>query len=682
MKDAGSIGDNAGANGKPGTVAGADAASDAKGEVVAENDVADAGGRSGFSGSEGRQDGMQVVAEDIEKTVNSGDGDDKGDSALEDIFGDLDESDSEEYRRVAEAVASIGDGDDKGDSAGSGARGDHRAKVHDRLTHYMPLDTADIERDWDTPVVDAGIAAKASIIVRVGLLDLGAGTGSFRVHEMMHRIGFPLGVHVRANVNLTDMEASCSDGVSRITQVVDLPTTGVNTERIWLLEHFADWFSVNIGEPGTMYHAQPTVSAEVVQQLDNPEAQRSVLLATQKAHRELEKRKRVHDKAVKRVKKRGFRPPKGQYAKHFEHIGKTREEVAAEQKVQSQQTSQTASAESGHKIPPSHGITVRQAHERLSLIQHRKPLYAPWFSGLAAAVACASFVFLLGGGPFDMIGAFVGAGIGQWVRRRLFAYHLNQFFVTFVAVAAAAFACIGTLRLIGFIDPVALRHDTAYIGAMLFVIPGFPLITGGLDIAKMDLPSGIQRLVYTMALILMATLAGWMVAAIVHLNPQGFEPLGLNPWVEAGLRAITAFGGVWGFSVLFNSPQRMCFTAAVIGAITDTLRLTVVDMGMPPEAAAFLGAMLAGLLASLWRSSVRHGFLPPYLGYPRICLTVPAIVIMVPGLYMYRAMFYLGQFDTPNALDWTFRAFMVILCLPIGLAMARVITDKSWRYDV
>ena len=49
--------------------------------------------------------------------------------------------------------------------------------------------------------------------------------------------------------------------------------------------------------------------------------------------------------------------------------------------------------------------------------------------------------------------------------------------------------------------------------------------------------------------------------------------------------------GVWGFSVLFNSPQRMCFTAASIGAITDTLRLTIVDFGVPPEAAAFIGAL-------------------------------------------------------------------------------------------
>lgn len=91
------------------------------------------------------------------------------------------------------------------------------------------------------------------------------------------------------------------------------------------------------------------------------------------------------------------------------------------------------------------GITVRQAHERLDLIERRKPLYKPWFSGLASALACAAFVFLLGGGPYDMIGAFVGAGLGQWMRRRLFAYHLNQFFVTFVCVAAAALACTGTL---------------------------------------------------------------------------------------------------------------------------------------------------------------------------------------------------------------------------------------------
>ncbi|MFT9281863.1 threonine/serine ThrE exporter family protein [Bifidobacterium fermentum] len=513
-------------------------------------------------------------------------------------------------------------------------------KVSGFHSHALPLDMEDIIRDFDTPVTEAGLAAKTSLIVRVGMLDLGAGTGSFRVREMMHRIAFPLGVHVRSDVNLTDIEATCTDGKERMTEVVDLPTTGVNTERIWLLEHFADWFSVRCGLT-SIYHHEPTLSTELVDTLGTHESEGSALRAVKT------RRKRLAAKL-----------PTGDYAKHFEH----------------HQPDSLA-----HGMKP---ITVREAHARLDTIERRHPLYSPQFAGLASAVACASFVFLLGGGPIDMLGAFIGAGVGHYIRRLLLARHINQFFVTFVVVAIAVLACVGTLRFFGIFYPSALEHDTAYIGATLFVIPGFPLVTGGLDIAKIDYPSGIQRLTYALSIILMATFAGWAVARIVMLNPQGFAPLGLNDWTNGLLRFAMAFGGVWGFSVMFNSPQRMALTAASIGAITDTLRLEIQDLfGVPPEAAAFVGAFIAGILASFWRSAVRRGWLPPHLGYPRICLTVPSIVIMVPGLYMYRAMFYLGQFNTLHALDWGFRAFMVILCLPVGLAMARVITDRSWRYD-
>ena len=95
-------------------------------------------------------------------------------------------------------------------------RVDSSAKAVSKFhTHSIPLDMEDIERDWDKPVTEAGIAAKASVIVRVGMLDLGAGTGSFRVREMMHRIAYPLGVHVRADVNLTDIEASPKSSTCR-----------------------------------------------------------------------------------------------------------------------------------------------------------------------------------------------------------------------------------------------------------------------------------------------------------------------------------------------------------------------------------------------------------------------------------------------------------------------------------
>ena len=544
----------------------------------------------------------------------------------------------------------------------------------------------DVERDWDKPVTEAGIAAKSSIIIRVGALGLGAGTGSYRVRELMHRIGEPMGVNVRADVNLTDIEATCTDKHERITEVVDLPTTGVNTERIWLLEHFADWFNVKLGND-SLYHSKAAVSKELVDTLQAGSNENAIVQTAKQSEENAAKveEKMAIQEAIRKEKPRGIfaLQPERTYAEHFSHV----QNVKNVQNSQNNLNLDLKNNSHNSNNPNNAGdfsapLTVRQVHDRLDLIKNRKPLYKPWFAGLASAVACASFAFLLGGGAYDMLGAFIGAGIGHYVRRRMFMHHLNQFVVTFIAVAVGALSCIASLRLVGCFDPAALHHNTAYIGSVLFVIPGFPLITGGLDIAKIDFPSGIQRLCYTMAIILMGTLAGWMVASLVQLNPQGFTPLGLNPWLNAVLRMITAFAGVWGFSVLFNSPQRMCFVAGIIGAITDTLRLTMADFGVAAEIAAFTGALLAGLLASAWRAVVHRGWAPQYLGYPRIGLTVPSIVIMVPGLYMYRAMFYLGQFNTLPALDWTFRAFMVIICLPLGLAVARVITDRSWRYDI
>lgn len=547
----------------------------------------------------------------------------------------------------------------------------------------------DVERDWDKPVTQAGIAAKSSIIIRVGALGLGAGTGSYRVRELMHRVGEPMGVNVRADVNLTDIEATCTDKHERITEVVDLPTTGVNTERIWLLEHFADWFNVKLGND-SLYHSKAAVSKELVDTLQAGSNENAIVQTAKQSEEHAAKveEKMAIQEEIRKEKPRGIfaLQPEKTYAEHFSHVQNVKN-VKNTQNSQNNLNSElknnsTTSSNANPAGDFSAPLTVRQVHDRLDLIKNRKPLYKPWFAGLASAVACASFAFLLGGGAYDMLGAFIGAGIGHYVRRRMFMHHLNQFVVTFIAVAVGALSCIASLRIIGCFDPSALHHNTAYIGSVLFVIPGFPLITGGLDIAKIDFPSGIQRLCYTMAIILMGTLAGWMVASLVQLDPQGFTPLGLNPWLNAVLRMITAFAGVWGFSVLFNSPQRMCFVAGIIGAITDTLRLTMADFGIAAEIAAFTGALLAGLLASAWRAIVHRGWAPQYLGYPRISLTVPSIVIMVPGLYMYRAMFYLGQFNTLPALDWTFRAFMVIICLPLGLAVARVITDKSWRYDI
>ena len=120
---------------------------------------------------------------------------------------------------------------------------------------------------------------------------------------------------------------------------------------------------------------------------------------------------------------------------------------------------------------------------------------------------------------------------------------------------------------------------------------------------------------------------------------------------------------------MFNSTIEMATWAGIIGAIANTLRLELVDLtNIPAGAAAFIAALVAGLLASLIK------------GYPRISLTVPSIVIMVPGLYMYRAVYNIGVASINVGATWLTEAALIVMFLPLGLITARILTDKKWRY--
>ena len=125
-------------------------------------------------------------------------------------------------------------------------------------------------------------------------------------------------------------------------------------------------------------------------------------------------------------------------------------------------------------------------------------------------------------------------------------------------------------------------------------------------------------------------------------------------------------------NIMFNSPVRIACSTAVLGAIANTLRLELVDLvALPPAVAAFIGALTAGLLASLLKNKV---------GYPRISVTVPSIVVMVPGLYLYRGFYNLGIMSLSVSASWFAAALLIIASLPLGLIFARILTDKTFRY--
>ncbi|WP_054661257.1 threonine/serine ThrE exporter family protein [Lacticaseibacillus camelliae] len=443
----------------------------------------------------------------------------------------------------------------------------HQASPSDLVPdghHHMTIHWHNFVKDDEVLVTEASLAERASIVGRVGLMLLGAGTGAWRVREAMNSVARPLGLTCAADVGLISIEYTCFEHGHHYSQTMSLPNSGVNTDKL----HAMDIFVNNFAETLT-------------------------------------------------------------------------------------------------------NLTVHQLHTELDKIDKKRGNYTPFQVGLASALACAAFVFLLGGGPIEMFCAFFGAGVGNLVRRLMLDRHITLFANVSVGVAAACLTYAGVFALLQLAFHVAAAHEAGYIGAMLFVIPGFPFITSGLDMAKLDMRSGLERGMFAILTIVVATLTGWVVAMIIQLRPQNFLPLGLSFWPLLGLRLVASFCGVFGFSLMFNSPVKMATTAGLIGAAANTLRLTLVGFAVPAAAAAFLGALLSGLLASLVNSKN---------GYPRISLTVPAIVIMVPGLYMYRAMFNLGLSNLDVGGTWLIQAAMIVVALPLGLACARILTDKSWRH--
>ena len=311
-------------------------------------------------------------------------------------------------------------------------------------------------------------------------------------------------------------------------------------------------------------------------------------------------------------------------------------------------------------------------HSALDDIEKVHGLYSPTTLAFAAALACSAFTFLLGGGIVEMLCAFAGAGIGNYIRGKLSRKHLTLFLCIISSVSAACLSYTALLKLLELIFSVKLQHEAGYICSMLFIIPGFPFITSGIDLAKLDMRSGMERLMYALIVILVATMSAWIMALILHLKPVNFMKLSLtmSQWIL--FRILASFCGVFGFSIMFNSPVRLAVAAAGIGAVANTLRLELVDLAnIPPAAAAFIGALTAGLLASLLKNKV---------GYPRISVTVPSIVIMVPGLYLYRGFYNLGIMSLSVAASWFASAILIIASLPLGLIFARILTDRSFRY--
>jgi uncharacterized membrane protein YjjB (DUF3815 family) len=294
-------------------------------------------------------------------------------------------------------------------------------------------------------------------------------------------------------------------------------------------------------------------------------------------------------------------------------------------------------------------------------------------NALFAAMACGAFAFLNNGGVVEVVGAFLGAGGGQFVRRYLVHRGFNQFAGAMISAAVACLVYLGFVTVLAaWAGDAATNHEAGFISAVLYLVPGFPLVTGALDLAKMDFSAGVARTTYALLILLSAGLSVWSVSWVTGMSTDPLAVPDLGLWVLIALRLVASFLACLGFALIFNSTLRMALAAALIGMVANVLRLQLVGAGVAVQAATMGATLVVGLLAAA---------VAPRLRIPRITVSVPAVVIMVPGAAVYRAVVGLNNGDFEVAVTAGVQAVFVVVCIAIGLAGARVLTDKAWAFE-
>jgi uncharacterized membrane protein YjjP (DUF1212 family) len=317
------------------------------------------------------------------------------------------------------------------------------------------------------------------------------------------------------------------------------------------------------------------------------------------------------------------------------------------------------------------GLTLAALCAQLDTIEATRPLRPVAVVAVAVGFASAAFAHLNGGGLPVLLGAFIAGSLGQMMRGLLLGRRLNQYAVTaFCAVFAAGLYYAITLLQ----DRTGIGWNSAagFISSVLFLVPGFPLVAALLDLLQHQMVAGLARLAYGAMLLMAAAFGLSIVTALAGLTVTAQPPLAEGMAATLALRGLASFAGGCGFSILYNSSSRTVLVVGVLAVVGNELRLGLHDLGWGLPPATFIGALAVGLLAS---------FVRPTLQEPRIAVTVPGIIIMVPGLYAFQTVVQFAQGNALAGLEAAVLTAFVVGAMALGLVAARFVTERRWLVE-
>lgn len=323
-----------------------------------------------------------------------------------------------------------------------------------------------------------------------------------------------------------------------------------------------------------------------------------------------------------------------------------------------------------HDLPER--ATVAEVEERLDAIERTPRLYPAWALILLVAVACASIAVLSNGGVREVVAVLPASAIAYAIHRTLTRLQLNHLPVVLTSAAIASGAYVGIAAIItAVLGSPSPRFAAGFICASIFLIPGFPLVTAGLDLARIDLDVGLPRLTYAAMVVLSIAIGVWLVAVLAGVSPDPVAPIAGHPVLVWGARVAASFFAVFGWATMFNVPIRTALVSGVVAVLGNVLRLIMLDNGVQAHVATFIACVVFGLLCALGAR---------LFSMSKIIMTVPTLLITIPGSSALRTLLYFDRADVVSAIQSGVSTILVVIAMIAGLSGARMLTDPEWAF--
>ncbi|RKR13579.1 threonine/serine ThrE exporter family protein [Arthrobacter oryzae] len=279
------------------------------------------------------------------------------------------------------------------------------------------------------------------------------------------------------------------------------------------------------------------------------------------------------------------------------------------------------------------GVGREEAVRRLEDITRSAKPFPRWMVTVAFGVFSAVFVGVLGGGLGASLVAFASNLLVSLLARQLGRWRTPDFFIT---AACSFLVTIIALLLWRFGSPVGVQIAPAIVvvGGILLLLPTGRLVSSVQDAINGFPVTAAGRFLSTM-LTFGALVAGIAVGFVVG-DMTGMEPINVTEtfpprydlWVIVLLIAIA----VLMIGITEQTSLKLLLPTAAVGVVGYLVLIGGDALGIGSRFAPALAAVVIGLLARV--VALR-------MGAPQLVVAVPAALILLPGLTIFRSMYVL-----------------------------------------